>query len=72
MDKQMTSKVERITTEEAKDLLDDSDTILIDVRLDRNWQQSDQKIKGAVREDPMTEEASWAKKYPRDKNIVLY
>lgn len=66
------TEVRIITTEELKALLDDPDTIIIDVRQEEGWQQSDRKIKGAVHEDPMKEEGSWAGKYPKDKNIVLY
>lgn len=62
----------RINKEELKLLLNDPDTTIIDVRREGAWQESDKKIKGAVREDPMTDEKSWAKKYKKDKNIVLY
>lgn len=67
-----TAEVRRITKEDLKLLLNDPDTTIIDVRQEGDWQESDRKIKGAVREDPMSEEESWAKKYPKDKNIVLY
>ncbi len=69
---QKTAKVKRITGEEMKIFLDDPDTIIIDVRLERDWEQSDQKIKGAIHENPMAEEASWAGTYPEDKHIILY
>ena len=67
-----TSEVKRITGEEMKTLLGDPDTIIIDVRHENEWERSDQKIKGAVHENSLTEEASWAGKYPKDKNIILY
>jgi len=66
------AEARRITSEELKALLDDPNTIIIDVRQEGDWKQSDRKIKGAVHEDPMKEEESWAGKYPKDKNIVLY
>jgi predicted sulfurtransferase len=69
---QLRAEAPRITKEELKALLDDPNTIIIDVRQEGDWQQSDRKIKGAVHEDPMNEEESWAGKYPKDKNIVLY
>lgn len=69
---QSTTEVRRITKEELKALLDNENTIIIDVRQEGDWQQSDRKIKGAVHEDPMKEEESWARKYPKDKKIVLY
>jgi predicted sulfurtransferase len=66
------SGVQRITGEELKELLNDPGTIIIDVRHDNDWEKSKQKIKGAVHEDPLDEEKSWAGRYPKDKNIVLY
>jgi hypothetical protein len=69
---QSTTEVRRITKDELKSLLDNQDTIIIDVRREGDWRQSDRKIKGAVHEDPMKEEESWAGKYPKGKNIVLY
>ena len=69
---QSATEVRRITNEELKALLDDHNTIIIDVRQEEDWQQGDRKIKGAVHEDPMKEEDSWAGRYPKDKNIVLY
>lgn len=65
-------EVRRITKEDLRALLDDPNTTIIDVRPERDWQQSERKIKGAVHEDPMQEEGSWARKYPKDKDIVLY
>jgi rhodanese-related sulfurtransferase len=67
-----TDDVRRVTKEDLKSLLDDPNTVIIDVRQGVHWQDSDRKIKGAVRQDPMDEFSSWAKKYPKDKNIVLY
>ena len=43
---------------------------IIDVRSSRDWAKSDEKIKGAVREDPHA--IDWAKKYAQDQDIVLY
>ncbi len=44
--------------------------VIIDVRASSDWEKSDQKIKGAVREDPKS--LDWAKKYGKDQDIVLY
>ncbi len=63
------SKVQRISKEELKTILDDPGVKIIDVR--RDWERSDLKIKGAVREDPDDVKA-WAGKYPKDKKLVLY
>ena len=48
-----------------------SDIIIIDVRHGLSWEKSDLKIKGAVRENPLNV-TSWADKYQKDSNIVLY
>ncbi len=63
--------VPRMTKEELKALLSNPDLIIIDVRLDSDWADSDLRIKGAVREDPAAVE-TWAKKYPPEKILVLY
>ncbi len=65
-------EVHRITKEELRLHLNDPGTIIIDVRVESSWRTSGEKIKGAVREDPLKDEKSWADKYPKDKNIVLY
>lgn len=66
------SNVPIITKDKLKSLLDDPGTIIIDVRHPRNWEQSGMKIRGALYENPFDEEKSWAGRYPKDKNIVLY
>lgn len=43
---------------------------IIDVRSTQDWAESDKKIKAAVREDPKV--IDWAKKYAKDRDIVLY
>jgi hypothetical protein len=45
--------------------------IVIDVRLDSQFRESLQKIPGAVHEDPEKVQ-SWAHKYKKDSNILLY
>jgi len=61
----------RMTKEELKVKLDNPDLIVIDVRLGKDWTNSDLKIKGAVRENPEAVD-SWANKYPKDKTLVFY
>ncbi len=63
--------VPRITKEELKAMLGKPDVIIVDVRADKDWTDSDLKIKGAVRESPQAIE-SWASKYPKDKTLVFY
>jgi hypothetical protein len=63
--------VPRITKEELKTLIGNSDVVIIDGRTPSHWNLSDSKIVGAVREDPYAV-FLWAKKYAKDKTIVIY
>jgi predicted sulfurtransferase len=63
--------VPRMTKEQLKAQLGNADFVIIDVRADHDWQDSNIKIKGAIREDPSKLD-SWIKKYSQDKTIVLY
>ena len=60
-----------MTKERLLPLLGKSDIIVIDVRSNHDWDNSQQKIPGSVREEP-TQFGSWMKKYPKDKTLVLY
>ena len=60
-----------MTKEQLLPLLGKPDVVIIDVRTNYDWDSSKVKIKGAVREEGM-KFASWMKKYPKDKTIVLY
>jgi rhodanese-related sulfurtransferase len=64
-------QVPMIAKEQLRQLLNDPDIVIIDLRINRDWNASDQKIPGAVHEDPDHLE-DWAKKYPKDTKIVLY
>jgi Rhodanese-like domain len=57
--------------DELKAALGKPDVSIVDVRLESSFAKSDKKIKGAARENPDAT-GSWAKKYPKDKMIVLY
>ena len=61
----------RITKEELKEMLGNPDVIIIDLRLGRDWENSELRIDGALREDP-GKLNSWISKYPREKTLVLY
>jgi hypothetical protein len=63
--------IPRMTKEQLKAKLGTSDFVIIDVRADHDWQDSNTKIKGAIRENPSRLD-SWANNYPKDKTIVLY
>ncbi|MBW2092286.1 MAG: hypothetical protein JRI34_09225 [Deltaproteobacteria bacterium] len=63
--------VKRIPKEQLKEMLDDPDVVVIDVRITKDIMGSKYKIKGAVREDP-DDTANWAQKYDRGKTYVTY
>jgi rhodanese-related sulfurtransferase len=63
--------VPRISTEQLKDILGNPDLILLDVRTEKDWGESDRKIVGAVRVDP-DDVSSWAGEYTEDQKIILY
>jgi hypothetical protein len=63
--------VSRMTKEELKSMIGDPKLVVIDVRTGNDWNGSESKIKGAVREEPK-KAASWADKYDKQKTYVLY
>jgi len=66
------AEVSRMTKEELKALLGSSGITILDVRAGLDWEDSEWKIPGAIREDPRKEVKSWAEKYPKKKTLVLY
>ena len=68
----ITAEVSRMAKEELKALLGNPDVIILDVRAGFDWEDSEWKIPGAVREDPKKEVRSWAEKYPKEKTLILY
>lgn len=69
--KNIASDAPRMTKEQLKSMLGDPDIIVLDVLVEDQWETTDQKIPGAVHENP-EEVESWANKYPKDKTLVLY
>jgi rhodanese-related sulfurtransferase len=65
------NEVRRISKEELKAKLGSPDVVILDVRIKGDWEASDEKITGAIREDPQSVN-SWASTLPKDKQIVLY
>ena len=63
--------VPAISVHQVKQLLNNSDTIIIDVRKYRNWWRSSKKILSAVREEPSKVD-QWVQKYPKDKSLIFY
>jgi rhodanese-related sulfurtransferase len=69
--KALAQEAPRITKEELRETLGNPDVIIIDVRLGRDWENSELRIKGALKEDPGNVN-SWISKYPKEKTLVLY
>jgi rhodanese-related sulfurtransferase len=61
----------RITKEELRKRMGHPGIVVVDVRLGGGGFQSDRKIAGSVREDPLGVDV-WAPRYPKDTPIVLY
>ena len=67
----LAADVPRITKEELKGMMGKEKVIIIDVRSDIDLEKSNQKIQGAVIEDPGKVE-TWMDKYPKDKTLIFY
>lgn len=63
--------VPRIGKEMLKAMLGNPEVIILDVRNRGSWQESEFKIKGAIRKMPELFD-SWATEFPKDKMLVLY
>jgi hypothetical protein len=63
--------IPRMSKEELKTHLGKSDLVILDVRLEKQWESSDSKIPGAshLKEEDVK---SWAKTHDRNKTYVLY
>jgi hypothetical protein len=64
--------VPRISQEEAAGMIGKPDVVFLDVRQQGDWDQSERKIKGAVRVDPKTKIGDIMDKYPQDAKLVFY
>lgn len=65
----MSEKVPRMSKEELRERL--HEVVILDVRSEKDWNESDLKIQGSRRETP-TEESRWIEVYPKDQTYVLY
>jgi hypothetical protein len=64
-------QVKKITINQLLESLDHPQLLILDVRTSGSWQDSDKKIKGAVRKNPETFD-SWAGDLPKNKFLALY
>ncbi len=62
----------RMTKEELLPLLGKADVVVFDARIPREWEESQIKIKGAVRLDPKKNLQEMLSTLPKEKTIVLY
>ena len=65
------AETERISAEQLQGMLGRSDVIVVDVRSSSDWNKSELKIKGAVREE-LSAISSRMDTYPRGKTLVFY
>ena len=63
--------VPRMSVNELKKQLGNPDMAIIDVRRQKNWWSSTEKILTAAREDP-AKVSQWYTTYPRDKIFIFY
>ncbi len=63
--------VQKMSIDGLKAQLVNPDVIVIDVRTVHDWENSKNKIKGAVHED-VRYLTSWINKYPKEKTLVFY
>ncbi len=64
--------VPRMTKEQLLPLLNDPNVVVLDARQMGDWDNSQTKIKGAVRVDPKAKVGSLLDAYPKDKTVVIY
>ena len=61
----------RISKEELKTMLGNPNVIILDVRIDDEWEASGKKIQGATWKDA-EKIGLWVNQYPQDKTLVFY
>ena len=66
-----TSDISKISVQQLKDLLGRPDTVVVDVRTDRDWWRSSRKIPGALREDPSKVD-QWMGEYFKNQTLIFY
>jgi len=64
-------EVPRISIEQAKQMLDNPEVVIIDIRTAKTWWRSRTKILNAVREE-LGSVKQWAGKYSKDKTLIFY
>ena len=65
------NEVPRISVTQLNEITGSSNPVILDVRTEKDWGNSDRKVVGAVRVDPKNIN-SWAGDYSKEQKIVLY
>ena len=65
------ASVQRMSTDELKSKLGAADLVVLDVRGNWDWDNSEEQITGSDRVAPGGA-SQWAANYPKEKTIVLY
>ena len=65
-------EVPLVTKEQLLSMMGKPDVVILDVRESESWKESQQKIQGAIREDPEKDIQGWYDKYPKEKTLVFY
>jgi rhodanese-related sulfurtransferase len=65
----MAERAPRMSKEELRERL--YEVVILDVRSEKDWSQSDLKIPESRRETP-SEEFRWMEAYPKNQTYVLY
>ncbi|BCL62647.1 hypothetical protein DGMP_33400 [Desulfomarina profundi] len=66
----LAASIARMDKDELKSLLGDKNLVVLDVRVGRDWNSSEFKIKDAVRMAPS--DIDQVEKYPKNTKLVLY
>ncbi len=66
----LAASIARMDKDELKSLLGDKNLVVLDVRVGRDWNSSEFKIKDAVRMAPS--DIDQVEKYPKNTKFVLY
>jgi hypothetical protein len=64
-------QVPRLTKDQVKDMLGNPDVVIVDIRFIKQWEQSDQKIPGALFAEPENFDA-FVKIHPKEKTYIFY
>ena len=67
----LAAPVPRMASDELKPHIGTDDYLILDVRANRDWSGSTEKILGAERVDPGSVD-QWAGNYAKERTIVLY